>query len=449
MVRAGSLDDYEDLRLIATGTAGSGKSRLSRAIVRHLRERAHALRRRNARDVCLLAAPTGCASFQMKNGACTLHRAFRIAVGAFKRLVVRTGDASRAVQQRLVAAYAVILDEMSMIGRAMLGKIDHRCREARGDHRVVGVRRTGSLGGLGCIELGDFKQAPPIGDESQYREEAYRGKGGQRQEDIDDNVIPTNKLVARGLALRNEFQDVVFLGKVHRRDDGNDEMSPGERQVYREEADRFQEVMLRMADCEWTPEDHAWLFQRCRAPLSATPEGKEELKKFRDAPLQMDSKQVLSTGEEGADAYNAQELRRLAARTGVPIARIRATHKAPKSLSAERLPRDEFRGMSAVLELCVGARVLLTRNRWVEAGLMNGALGYVRGFIWPQGGNPAEERIELAVPLYVVVEFDEVVMGEEGGRPRTFFPWGSGQGSVGAYSAGGGPLRDARAHGRP
>ena len=42
--------------------------------------------------------------------------------------------------------------------------------------------------------------------------------------------------------------------------------------------------------------------------------------------------------------------------------------------------------------------------------------------IWPQGGNPVEERIELAVPLYVVVEFDEVVMGEEGGRPRTFFP---------------------------
>ena len=33
------------------------------------------------RDVCLLSAPTGCASFQLKFGASTLHRAFGVPVG--------------------------------------------------------------------------------------------------------------------------------------------------------------------------------------------------------------------------------------------------------------------------------------------------------------------------------------------------------------------------------
>ena len=32
------------------------------------------------RDVCLLSAPTGCASFQLKFGASTLHRAYGVGI---------------------------------------------------------------------------------------------------------------------------------------------------------------------------------------------------------------------------------------------------------------------------------------------------------------------------------------------------------------------------------
>ena len=38
--------------------------------------------------------------------------------------------------------------------------------------------------------------------------------------------------------------------------------------------------------------------------------------------------------------------------------------------------------MENELFMCEGARVLLTQNLWVEAGLMNGALGYVRGYMY-------------------------------------------------------------------
>ena len=43
-----------------------------------------------------------------------------------------------------------------------------------------------------------------------------------------------------------------------------------------------------------------------------------------------------------------------------------------------------FQGMEAELLMCTGVRGLLVQNLWVEAGLMNGALGIVRGFMWPE-----------------------------------------------------------------
>ena len=49
--------------------------------------------------------------------------------------------------------------------------------------------------------------------------------------------------------------------------------------------------------------------------------------------------------------------------------------------------------------VCEGARVLLTQNLWVEAGLMNGALGKVVGYMWPQDADPHHpDRKDLRVP---------------------------------------------------
>ena len=71
-----------------------------------------------------------------------------------------------------------------------------------------------------------------------------------------------------------------------------------------------------------------------------------------------------------------------------------------KHMIAGDLYDAEFRGLSAKLRLCEGARVLLTHNEWVEAGLMNGALGWVRGFVWPEGGDPRSAP-SRSRPLFV------------------------------------------------
>ena len=100
--RLGLLSKYRALRKFLTGPPGSGKSRTVRAIAvmraaaaRSAAERTARMERgvkkdmvtkrgdEAARGACLLGAPTGTASFQIKAGASTLHRLFSIPIHQF------------------------------------------------------------------------------------------------------------------------------------------------------------------------------------------------------------------------------------------------------------------------------------------------------------------------------------------------------------------------------
>ena len=48
---------------------------------------------------------------------------------------------------------------------------------------------------------------------------------------------------------------------------------------------------------------------------------------------------------------------------------------------------ENFLGMENLLLLCEEARVLFTDNTWMEAGLMYGALGTLKGFMCLAGGD--------------------------------------------------------------
>ena len=243
---------------------------------------------------------------------------------------------------------------------------------------------------------GDARQAQPIGNEPMHRVGPYRGRGVNkpRKGQAPPDTPSLEGLTERGELFREEFQDVVILREVHRIERQADSLSDEEQRHYADEAEKFLEVTDRMADCCWTLQEHAWLARRNRSRLSLTEKGREELLAFVDAPLLMDGRKRRANGEDGAEQVNHRELNRLAAQTGVPILSCRAYHDKPteeKNLRPELFDDEEFRGLSAALLLCIAARVLLTKNTWIEAGLMNGAMGYVRGFIWPRGGNPHSE----------------------------------------------------------
>ena len=73
---------------------------------------------KRVRNSCLLAAPTGCASFQLKFGASTLHRAFGVPVGYCGPWKNRVDGRYRKMKTRLDQARLFVLDEMSMAGQS-------------------------------------------------------------------------------------------------------------------------------------------------------------------------------------------------------------------------------------------------------------------------------------------------------------------------------------------
>ena len=138
----------------------------------------------------------------------------------------------------------------------------------------------------------------------------------------------------------------------------------------------------------------------------------------------MDSKVDTVTGRPGANRVNQLELEKLSARTGKPIVKIGAYHDKPKNdpkMKPETLEADDFRGLEANRLICEGARVLLIENLWIEAGLMNGAMGTCRGYMWSEGGDPNSLDSRLRSPLCMLIEFDDVNVRDEHGRPRSFF----------------------------
>ena len=188
----GSLSKYRALRMILTGPPGAGKSRTVRSIamLRGRRAKARAekdarqkgvskdlvlkLGQEAARGACLLAAPTGTASFQIKAGATTLHRLFGIPIGSF--CANRSTEALARRTRILKASSLISLDEFSMTGRQMLGKIKYRVDEALGAESAdVGVLT--SMGGKDVMLSGDPDQTAPIGDDSLHREGASKKDG--------------------------------------------------------------------------------------------------------------------------------------------------------------------------------------------------------------------------------------------------------------------------------
>jgi len=135
-------DNSAPLRLIVTGTAGTGKSYLIQCI------------RLLLGNTVKVAAPTGVASFIIEGT--TLHSLLYLPTrGEFKQL---EGDRLQQLQQALSTTRYIIIDEMSMVGRKMFGQIDRRLRQAFPHHAQE------VFGGCSLLLFGDFGQLPPVMD---------------------------------------------------------------------------------------------------------------------------------------------------------------------------------------------------------------------------------------------------------------------------------------------
>ena len=412
MATAGKLSEHRALRLIMTGTAGTRKSRTVHGIAE--------LRQRTVREACLrrgvpvdeeavrsasvLVAPTGTASFQMKYGATTMHRAFSLGFNSFcGPQQTRATPAFLKRMSRLRAASLTVMDEFSMIGRIMMGKVCFKANDLLGSDQA-GAGKLASMGGRMTfwqeIQIKHSRSRMSLGTR---RERTRRREGtSQRIRRIDIRMPclvawATAELVGIGVTFRKEFDDVVLLAQQRRPvNPAEEKVLDEQREAYVADAARFREVTYRMRDLTWIEKDHEWLAKCNRSALLRLPRGAAEVAKFMDAPLLMDTrKQRVKRGGDdvknmdGADLNNLEELMKLARRTGEPAVRFQSFHKkraVDVILKARSLDDDDF-GLANELCLC--------------------------NDVWPMGGDPNSTTSSKRAPICVIVEFDDV---QPGGR---------------------------------
>ena len=188
------------LRMVVTGTAGTGKSYLIQCI------------RLLLGDTFKVAAPTGVASFIIEGT--TLHSFLHLPTrGEFKQL---EGNRLQQLQQTMSSIRYIIIDEMSMVGRKVFGQID--CQAF--PHHAQQV-----FGGCSLLLFGDFGQLPPVMDLPLYTTDSR------------------SNLSDQGRTAYLQFDKAFTLTQVMRQA-GND---PD--QVY------FRDILLRLRNAEVTRED--------------------------------------------------------------------------------------------------------------------------------------------------------------------------------------------------
>ena len=243
----------------------------------------------------------------MKFGATTLHRAFAIGRGRCKGWQDNERQGARyvKVRKRLKRATFVALDEISMIGKQMLGKINFRTRDTLGDEsKDYDFQILPSLNGKDCVINGHMLQARPIGDTEAYREMAKQGSSVAAAKERVPDEPSKEDFATQGHLFFKEFEDVMMLRAVHRTYDEADERvknmaTAEERKQFLEESDKFQGVLERMSDLSWSAEDHAWLSQRNQSVLARTAEGRRELEAFEGSLVLMDTKVDKESSGEG------------------------------------------------------------------------------------------------------------------------------------------------------
>jgi len=133
------MDNPNPLQMIISGTAGMGKSYLTHCIQLLLQDKVH------------IVAPTGVAAFNLDGT--TLHSLLSLPTRSeFKDLE------GKKLQQSFATMQYSVIDEMSMVGRKLLGQVDRRL------HQIFPHYSSKTLGGCSFLLFGDFEQLPPVMD---------------------------------------------------------------------------------------------------------------------------------------------------------------------------------------------------------------------------------------------------------------------------------------------
>ena len=159
------------LLLIITGLAGSGKSYVIDAIKNLLKQH------------CKVCSFFGMAASNVKGQ--TLHSLLQLPIRG-KKCAELKGQSLQRLQNQLEGIQYLIINEYSVIGQKMLGWIGKHCKQATGKYTVP-------FGGISVVLVGDIAQLPPITDKVVY------------------DCKPCDELSTEGFCEYQKFDNVVKL----------------------------------------------------------------------------------------------------------------------------------------------------------------------------------------------------------------------------------------------
>ena len=140
----------EPLRLMVIGGPGTGKSTVIKQVMYELDSifgedfRQHLVKQ---------GTPTGAASYQLSDQATTIHRLFGITINPNED-VLKPEKVAQLIETFKKGLCLLVIDEFSMVSRAMIGTVVDRLRQAQVN-----------LNQMGIIFIGDPAQLLPIGGE--------------------------------------------------------------------------------------------------------------------------------------------------------------------------------------------------------------------------------------------------------------------------------------------
>ncbi|KAF3055703.1 ATP-dependent DNA helicase PIF1 [Daldinia childiae] len=252
----------------------------------------------------------------------------------------------KMLQRFFEGIHYLIIDEKNMLGLQTFGWINRRLGE------IFPHRRDEYFGGLNVIIIGDFFQLPPVLQKPLF------AVGGTLKK---DEIVGRNAY--------QSFTHFVFLDTILRQQ--------GEKQA------AFRQALQELRVAKTTTASWELLASRCAVKLPP-----EEVERFAKAPRIYPLKKQVN-------AYNQKRMMDLAA----AVIHVEATNDGPK---AAQVDSQAAGNLSKSFPICIGCRVMITRNIWSWAGLVNGAQSHVYDISWAERADVSRDP-----PEAIMVVFDK------------------------------------------
>ena len=370
----------DNLHLIVSGTAGTGKSFLLSILTFLVQSLfAHAA-------AAVTAAPTGAAADNV--GGTTLHAlsALNPSLLSGRPLGAPSPSLVMQLQNKFRYTKMVALDEMSLCGTTLLGYFSERLAVAVNG----GSNMTAPFGDIPIfLLLGDHGQLGPA-DPKETRL-------------CDRHARPTSDMGKRGQALYFGIRQAIFLHQMKRQNSNGDicRSCPAHFHAPGATCSYFASMLHRMRFGKVCDTDFLWAQHRQLSNMGGSRLPEQDVFSQND---------VLNLVPRKVDAHNLNfhRFETLFERNRVTDPGLFACPLAAvswgKGMGAQ-FKYDVFEGIPAFTVLCVGAPVTLTCNRMQSARLFNGSIGRVENIVFAPGHAPSV--CGTSWPLFILVDFPD------------------------------------------